>query len=653
MSRAGAPARSDVLLVALTVVLGLQTLRAFLPLLVHTYGTRPGVTSIGLGVFAISVFLTAWLAPFVWRLLGAARALRLSAGALVLARVLAQFADPPTMLWLSAAGTVGFLWTVPGLLAFVRPAGDDGAPRRLAIGCVLGFSLDVALAGAFWSWDLVWQRTPTPVLVTIGLALVYGWLLGGLAVGGAGAVGQTAPERGGWWTLAGLGPILLLGVLIFQNPARLTAASGWPFFGALTGVLAANLVAVAVLARLTRSAGAVLAVLALIPAAVLAHGTGPAAIAAFAVGSVAAGVITLPLMAGANRAAGRARARGFAPGARAWALGMLLFAVGAFLYYVTYDIRLPFENAVIVPVAAALAAAFAAPALRKVAMIPPLASGGWRTLGDPRTAAMPRLPGLRLAGMLLAVPAVLWITSRPPAATPGAGWPVRVMSYNLHQGYAVSGMQDLEALAATIEASGADVIALQEVSRGWVINGSTEMLTWLSRRLRMPVVWGPAQDVVQGNAVLSRRPILSSGRIEVPRGGAPMRRGAQWVEVDLGSGERLLVIATHFHHIEGQGHIRVPQAAAVIELWGRRDRTVLLGDLNATPDAREIAMLREAGWRDSFELAGEGDGFTYPSWRPYERIDYVWISPDLSARDFDLLPGQASDHVGIAVTIGR
>jgi endonuclease/exonuclease/phosphatase family metal-dependent hydrolase len=227
------------------------------------------------------------------------------------------------------------------------------------------------------------------------------------------------------------------------------------------------------------------------------------------------------------------------------------------------------------------------------------------------------------------------------------------MSYNLHQGYATSGAQDLEALAGTIEAAGADVVALQEVSRGWVINGSTEMLTWMARRLRMSFVWGPAADAVWGNAILSRRRIARSAYDELPRGGAPMRRGVLWAEIDLGRGERLLVIATHFHQVEAEGEIRVPQAAAVLRVWNRRDRTVVMGDLNATPDAPEIALLKDAGLRDAFALAGQGSGLTYSSATPERRIDYIWVSPDLRARDFRVLPGQASDHLGIAVVVGR
>jgi endonuclease/exonuclease/phosphatase family metal-dependent hydrolase len=43
---------------------------------------------------------------------------------------------------------------------------------------------------------------------------------------------------------------------------------------------------------------------------------------------------------------------------------------------------------------------------------------------------------------------------------------VRVLTYNLHFGFDVRGWSDLEAAARAIEATGADVVGLQEVSRG-------------------------------------------------------------------------------------------------------------------------------------------------------------------------------------------
>jgi len=317
---------------------------------------------------------------------------------------------------------------------------------------------------------------------------------------------------------------------------------------------------------------------------------------------------------------------------------MLLLAVPAFLYYVGYDIRVPFDNAVLLPLIAAVAALAALSQVRRLMLAPALLRG-------------PVVSFLLLA--LLLVPLGLFVTAKPPLAESGSGWPTRVVSYNLHQGFAASGAQDLEALARTIEAVSPDVVALQEVSRGWVINGSTEMLSWLERRLGMRSVWGPAADAVWGNAILSRRPIVAWGNVELPRGGVPMRRAMVWADVEIGTGERLRVIATHFHHVEADGHLRKPQAEAVVRFWGKRDRTVVLGDLNATPEAGEIAVLRDAGLRDAFMLGGRGDGYTYSSLRPQRRIDYIWVSPDLTVSEFRVLLGEASDHFGVMATVSR
>ncbi len=69
--------------------------------------------------------------------------------------------------------------------------------------------------------------------------------------------------------------------------------------------------------------------------------------------------------------------------------------------------------------------------------------------------------------MLLPVMALLgW---HDPTSTPGQ-LPIRIMSYNLHSGFDVTGRLNLEGIVQAIEAEQADVIGLQEVSRGWVLD---------------------------------------------------------------------------------------------------------------------------------------------------------------------------------------
>ena len=96
----------------------------------------------------------------------------------------------------------------------------------------------------------------------------------------------------------------------------------------------------------------------------------------------------------------------------------------------------------------------------------------------------------------------------------------------------------------------------------------------------------------------------------------------------------------------------MPQVQALLDYWDGADRTVLLGDLNALPDEPEIEMLRQAGLIDAFEAAGaEPPGYTARSDDPQRRIDYIWVSDDLSAAGFVTGESLASDHFAVAATI--
>lgn len=164
--------RPEVLLFALTITLGMQIIRAFFPLLVNAYGARPGVTSTGLGILAIGLFLTAWLSAVPVRLFGARRAMLVTTGTLALTRLAAQFAPPMTAFWVTALGVVAFAWAVPALLAVIRGRAPEGS-AALGGGLVLGLALEVSISGAFWSWDPIWQRTVGAYATGILLVAVY------------------------------------------------------------------------------------------------------------------------------------------------------------------------------------------------------------------------------------------------------------------------------------------------------------------------------------------------------------------------------------------------------------------------------------------------------------------------------------------------
>ncbi len=170
----------------------------------------------------------------------------------------------------------------------------------------------------------------------------------------------------------------------------------------------------------------------------------------------------------------------------------------------------------------------------------------------------------------------------------------------------------------------------------------------------MSYVYAPTADPLWGNAVLSRLPIVGSAAYDLPSEGLPLRRGFAAVRVDVGRGRPLEVLATHFQHRADGEPYRVKQARAIAEYWQGRGRTVLAGDLNAEPGQEAVKILRRAGLVDAFELAGGAQpGYTFHAASPFKRIDYIWVSPDLRAEGFVVSPREASDHLAVAVTVGK
>jgi endonuclease/exonuclease/phosphatase family metal-dependent hydrolase len=81
---------------------------------------------------------------------------------------------------------------------------------------------------------------------------------------------------------------------------------------------------------------------------------------------------------------------------------------------------------------------------------------------------------------------------------------------------------------------------------------------------------------------------------------------------------------------------------------------ILLGDLNATPQAPEIRTLVE-NLVDVWKAVGVGAGYTYTSENPTRRIDYVMQSADVVARTIAVLTSpstaEASDHLPVVADV--
>jgi endonuclease/exonuclease/phosphatase family metal-dependent hydrolase len=312
-------------------------------------------------------------------------------------------------------------------------------------------------------------------------------------------------------------------------------------------------------------------------------------------------------------------------------LGMLLFLALALAYYISLDLPLAVSRESLL---IAAATAFGLAAITATTRLSP------RSL----PASAPSIGFVAMAGLFLPVLVFCLLQPAQGPAERLAGSTLRVLTFNIHSAYDSRGVQDPEAIARVIGSYEPDIVALQEVSRGWLLNGSTDLATWLAHRLEMQVLFQGTADPVWGNALLTRLPILESGSAPLPLAGTRLPRGYLWATIDAGLPEPLLVIVTHLHHVESEHGPRLAQVPVLLDFWNERPYSILLGDLNSEPSYEEMQMIAEVGFIDSWAEAGEGLGLTWPAVDPFERIDWIWHTQDLRATEAIVQDTAASDH---------
>lgn len=256
----------------------------------------------------------------------------------------------------------------------------------------------------------------------------------------------------------------------------------------------------------------------------------------------------------------------------------------------------------------------------------------------------------------------------------------------------------LEGIAAAIRASGADVVALQEVDfaadrtggidevaflmerLGW--RYAARVTTWKNRYVAFPY-WPPSQHIGaihSGQAVLARLPLVRNARYRYPQPEAfafwynafYLHRATQIVDVRVGD-RTLTLLNTHLEAFDQAN--RELQARTLVDLWQREQRPELLvlGDFNAPPseagrktgfvdepemdfsEDRTIDTIRAGtGLPEVVALArkggvDEGATFTFPWEAPTRQLDHVFFADGLALVEGGVWrPGGAlSDHLPI------
>ena len=596
---------SRVFLIAVTTAILAGVLRAAFPPFGHLAATSGGLT---VSAAILLVCLAGFAAPAVRAVAGPRGLLLAGVGGLLAVRLAMQALSPAP--WSAFAGAAFGMLALTALYETARGLSGTG----FAVAVVGGLTADTALRLAFGTWDPAGRSGILPwlaclVLVGAGvLALVRQLrtsLIEAPAIGWRDALGAAA-----------LGPFLALQVLVLASPA-FAASSGWlslPVAGAVVlgaqaltlAFLSSGLAVAAVPGGVCVLGGTLLGVGA---AAVTGrYGlTGWVAVAMIVAGQVLSAWLLavacrVPLRRGGFRGRrgdvqvelGRADT-----GGRAWridlgaALGGLLIALVLLPYQAHYAAPLPLPNKVLPGAAGIVLGLLSAIAAARGG---PLPGKSWaRALGAGAGALL-----------LLIVPAGYAATA--PAASRTAAQPgtFRLVAYDIGQEVDGDGRLDPEGVARAIEAQHADVVALQEVGRGWPLSGTADVGSWLARRLGMRLVWGPAADHQFGNAVLSRLPVKATGTGRLPVGAGPQARSYVWARVDTGGGRTADVWSVDVQRGADRTQTRLAEIGKLLQVWSDAPHTVIAGDLNAAEGGPEANRL--TGQSSLRETSGDVSG---------------------------------------------
>ncbi len=715
-----------VLLLAVVTVFAVEALRTSGPVLDHVAGAG-GVPSAALA--ALLVYLSpALLAPLV-RWWGAGRAT--VAAVLLLAgfRLVAQLEHGPgfvVMLGLVLCALSALVLLVDQVARPVDPTAGvpvgpaagrpgtvlSGGGVPVAVGIALGGALDVAVRGAFGTWDPVW-RDGFPGWLYTALAVLA--LLGLLARTRRGLRAAALPR--GVVRFGVLGLYLALYVLILGSPAFLASQSGLGLPSAVVVLLVGGLLGIEAVSRLRlpggsgrlpelsgRLAGGLAGLVLALAVLVVLVGHGLLVVPVLLLGQVAAVLVLARACTGpeAGPGAGAARvepveqadpgpggvsvaAAGGRPGPVRPArlrprppkpaepaplpeppvlVGYLSAGIGlglgfvlvVLLYQMTYELPLPFDNRVL-PVAAAVLLALVGLGRRP--------SGGSTDGSDGATTAgsgpdaRPERPARRgrfapLAGVpavLLLVPVLMLATTPAPAAASRSADTLRLVTWNLHYGVDNDAVVDPGAIARVLRAQHPDVVLLQEVDRGWPIGGGTDLAEWLSRSLAMPYVWSPAADGQFGNVILSSLPLSDVDTGQLPYGAGPQHRSYASAKVELASGRKVRVMTAHLQDHTDNHPTRLAQIGVLLRHWNHANPAVIAGDFNSMPGWPEIQRFDGAGLVSAQDTAGRTGLLSSPTDRPKYRPDWIFGTPDVSFSDFAMPDTKASDHFPLAVTV--
>ena len=230
---------------------------------------------------------------------------------------------------------------------------------------------------------------------------------------------------------------------------------------------------------------------------------------------------------------------------------------------------------------------------------------------------------------------------------------MKIMTFNTqHCSNFYTGDFDYQLMADTINKCETDSVGLNEmrgkgneenkVSQAEILAGLTDLkYFYFAKSIDVN------DEYPYGNAFISKYPIISAETIMIPD--PAEKSGGKWYETrcllkaKLENG--ITVLVTHF----GLNPEEQENAVSTVMENLEDEKCILMGDFNVKPDNEVLKPIYEK-MKDAGELI-KGNGFSFPSDNPIEKIDYIFVSKDIELVEAEIPEIVASDHRPHTATI--
>jgi endonuclease/exonuclease/phosphatase family metal-dependent hydrolase len=258
---------------------------------------------------------------------------------------------------------------------------------------------------------------------------------------------------------------------------------------------------------------------------------------------------------------------------------------------------------------------------------------------QPAEKRWPLIAAISLPVLILLT--LLYAQLQLPAGQPRNG-SLRVMTYNLQQGYSQAGQKNYEGQLAVIREHQPDILGLQESDTARIAGGNSDLVRYLAVNLKMYSYYGP--KTVTGTFGIA---LLSIYPIENPRTFYMYSQGEQTAVIEAQVHIQGILYTIFVTHLGNDGPLI--QQQQVLQLTQGKPNVIMMGDFNFRPASEQYRQTTQL-YKDS-ALIAPSQNINPPGQNLSDRIDHIFLSPGISITSYEYFGEGPSDHPSVIIDL--